>query len=58
MRHKHPYENRYCNTCQCTTRHEVKDITYGCLRCGVIKYPTARALIKPSVTPVILPISA
>ena len=57
MRHKHPYENRYCNTCQCTTRHEVKDITFGCLRCGVIKYPTAR-LIKPAVTPVSLPISA
>jgi hypothetical protein len=58
MRHKHPYENRYCNTCQCTTRHEVKDIAYACLRCGVIKYPTARA-IKPGVMPVsVLPISA
>jgi hypothetical protein len=40
MRLRHPFENRYCTGCQCTTRHEVKDVTYSCLRCGVIKYPS------------------
>lgn|GEM_PF-2283206 len=39
MRQRHPFENRYCTGCQCTTRHEVKDLTFSCLRCGVVKYP-------------------
>jgi len=37
---RHPYENRYCNACQCTTRHEAKETTFSCQRCGVVKYPT------------------
>ena len=45
MRHRHPFENRYCTGCQCTTRHEVKETTYSCLRCGAIKYPV-RAVIR------------
>ena len=40
MRHRHPYENRYCNGCQCTTRHEVKETVYSCLKCGTLKYPS------------------
>jgi hypothetical protein len=47
MRHRHPYDNRYCNGCHCTTRHEVKETTYACLRCGVVKYPS-RIVVKPS----------
>jgi hypothetical protein len=46
MRHRHPYENRYCNGCQCTTRHEVKEVNYACLRCGTIKYPSK--ITKPT----------
>lgn len=49
MRHRHPYENRYCNTCQCTTRHEVKETTYACVRCGVVKYPTRVRVSKPTL---------
>ncbi|HEX2645505.1 MAG TPA: hypothetical protein VHU81_21070 [Thermoanaerobaculia bacterium] len=45
MRHRHPYENRYCTGCQCTTRHEVKETCYACLRCGAIKYPV-KAVIR------------
>ena len=56
MRNRHPYENRYCNCCQCTTRHEVKVTAYSCLRCGVVKYPT-RLVKAPSVVTA-LPISA
>lgn len=40
MRHSHPFENKYCTGCQCTTRHEVKEATFACLRCGVTKYPS------------------
>lgn len=40
MRHRHPYENRYCNGCKQTTSHEVKATVYACLRCGTLKYPT------------------
>lgn len=42
MRQSTPYENRYCTGCQCTTRHEVKEIAYNCLRCGVVKYPSSQ----------------
>jgi len=56
MRNRHPYENRYCGSCQCTTRHEVKANVFGCLRCGVIKYPTRVTKAQPVVTA--LPISA
>ena len=56
MRNRHPYENRYCNCCQCTTRHEVKESAYACLRCGVIKYPTRTSKVQPVIHP--LPISA
>ena len=48
MRQRHPFENRYCNGCQCTTRHEVRIATFACLRCGVIKYPTR--IGKPDVS--------
>ncbi len=48
MRHRHLFENRYCNGCQCTTRHEVKDATFACLRCGVVKYPSR--IVKPTDT--------
>lgn len=47
MRRRHPYENKYCNGCQCTTRHEVKETTYSCLRCGVIKYPVRLVIRQP-----------
>ncbi len=40
MRHSHPFENKYCTGCQCTTRHEVKETTFACQRCGVTKYPS------------------
>ena len=40
MRHSHPFENKYCTGCQCTTRHEVKETTFSCLRCGAVKYPS------------------
>jgi len=40
MRHSHPFENRYCTGCQCTTKHEVKEVTFTCQRCGVLKYPS------------------
>lgn len=40
-------ENRYCNPCQCTTRHEVKAAAYACLRCGVVKYPVRPARTAP-----------
>lgn len=49
---RHPFENRYCNGCACTTRHEVKQTTFACLRCGAIKYPTrsfAASVKKPAV---------
>ena len=57
MRTRHPYENRYCNGCQCTTRHEVKETLYACLRCGVTKYPS-RLTRAPQITVTALPISA
>lgn len=41
MKHSHPFENKYCTGCQSTTRHEVKDKTFSCLRCGAVKYPIA-----------------
>lgn len=44
MRHRHPFENRYCTGCGCTTRHEVKEVTFDCLRCGAVKYPVARVV--------------
>jgi uncharacterized paraquat-inducible protein A len=53
MRNRHPYENRYCNGCQCTTRHEVKETSYACLRCGVMKHPTR--IVKPVVTAIQIP---
>ncbi len=38
MRHRHQFENKYCNACQCTTRHEVKQqLEFTCLRCGSVK---------------------
>jgi hypothetical protein len=40
MRQRHPFENKYCTGCQCTTRHEVKESTFSCLRCGAVKYPS------------------
>lgn len=33
------HENRYCNLCRQTTRHEVKQDSHACLRCGTLKYP-------------------
>lgn len=52
-RHRHPFENRYCNGCQCTTRHEVKETSFSCLRCGAIKYPAtvAKASAKLVIQP-------
>ena len=50
MSRRHPYENRYCNHCRMTTRHEVKANEYGCLRCGSIKYP-ARSLLLTILKP-------
>lgn len=44
---RHPFENRYCNGCQCTTRHEVKETTFACLRCGVLKHPTRLIVSAP-----------
>jgi len=38
--HRHPFENRYCNGCHCTTRHEVKETAFACLKCGIVKYPS------------------
>jgi hypothetical protein len=35
-----PFDNRYCSGCQCTTRHEIKEEIFSCLRCGAIKYPS------------------
>lgn len=49
MKRRHPFENRYCTGCQCTTRHEVKETTYSCLRCGAVKYPVVRVIIRPQV---------
>lgn len=54
-RHERPsfsHENRYCNGCQCTTRHEVKEASYACLRCGVVKHPT-RLIISIPRPPVV-----
>ena len=48
-RHRHAYENRYCNPCQCTTRHEVKETSYACLRCGTVKHPTRLVAPKAGV---------
>lgn len=42
MPSRQPFENRYCNPCQSTQRHEVKDTAYACLRCGVVKFPVRR----------------
>jgi len=39
MHNRHPHENRYCNQCQCTTRHEIKDVAHSCQRCGIQKFP-------------------
>jgi len=44
---RQPFENRYCNGCQCTTRHEAKETTFSCLRCGVVKY-IVNAVVKPA----------
>lgn len=51
MSRRHPYENRYCNHCRKTTRHEVKAREYGCLCCGSIKRP-AVVLRALSLVPV------
>lgn len=51
MSRRHPYENRYCNHCRMTTRHEVKANEYGCLRCGSVKYP-ANPKPRPKPEPV------
>lgn len=39
MLRRHPIENRYCNHCQRTTRHEVKEGSHNCQTCGSVKYP-------------------
>lgn len=39
MHGRHSHENRYCNHCKRTTKHEVKDLTYNCQTCGSVKYP-------------------
>ena len=39
MNHRHHHENRYCNHCQRTTRHEVKEASFSCQQCGSIKHP-------------------
>lgn len=40
MRQSTAYDNRYCTGCACTTRHEVQEQIYACLRCGGVKYPS------------------
>ena len=40
MRQCTAYDNRYCTGCACTTRHEVQEQIYACLRCGGVKYPS------------------
>jgi hypothetical protein len=47
MKHRHQYENKYCGGCKCTTRHEVKETTFACLRCGVVKYPVR--IVRPAM---------
>ncbi|HEY3323329.1 MAG TPA: hypothetical protein VGP72_22935 [Planctomycetota bacterium] len=38
MHRRQPFDNHYCNRCQCTTRHEVRACeTFICQRCGVSK---------------------
>lgn len=44
MQKPSPYENRYCNHCQMTTRHEVRALERACLQCGSVKYPSAHAI--------------
>lgn len=36
---RHLFENRYCNGCQCTTKHENRVENTICIRCGVLKFP-------------------
>jgi transcription elongation factor Elf1 len=52
MTRRHSHENRYCNGCRITTRHEVKETTFSCLRCGQVKYPT-RLVVAVAETPLI-----
>jgi hypothetical protein len=47
MHHRHPFENLYCNKCQCTTRHEVKQTEFTCVRCGVVKTRAIKPLAAP-----------
>jgi hypothetical protein len=55
MRHRHQFENKYCNACQCTTRHEVKQqMEFTCLRCGVVKV----RIVKPTTVAAPLPLIA
>lgn len=44
MKTRQQYENRYCNPCQRTTRHENrKDGGVECLRCGTEKFRVHKA---------------
>lgn len=45
---RQPFEPRYCNRCKQTTRHEVKETSFACLRCGVIKHPVRIFSLKLS----------
>jgi len=46
MRRRHQHENRYCNLCHMTTRHETKEHGCACLRCGTQKYAQPRLVVK------------
>jgi transcription elongation factor Elf1 len=48
MRHRHPFENKYCGKCQRTTRHDVKEATFSCSRCGAVKYLVCAVTVKPT----------
>ena len=39
MEKQNTKENRYCNQCRKTTKHEVKGQARACLFCGTLKYP-------------------
>ena len=51
MLKRHPFENRYCNQCHCTTRHQTHIRNFICLRCGTVKYPV-RSIRRTPVVPV------
>lgn len=36
---KHTAENRYCQSCRQTTKHDITGNSFSCQRCGSVKYP-------------------